>query len=61
MLLSRESTIVKTAIIAKIPIVTPSKERTVLKRLTLKAFQANLKLSKTSLIQRIISCLTMAG
>ena len=49
---SRLSTIVNTAIIAKIPMVTPNKERTVLRRLDLRAFQANLKLSS---VKRMIS------
>jgi hypothetical protein len=46
MFFSSESTRVSTVIIAKIPTVTPSKERIVRNKLDFNALQANLKLSK---------------
>jgi hypothetical protein len=45
MFFSRESTRVSTVIMAKIPIVTPSKDKIVRRRFDFKARQANLKLS----------------
>jgi hypothetical protein len=42
---SRESTTVKTEIMAKMPTVTPRRDNTVLNRFIMRALQANLKLS----------------
>ena len=49
MLFSNESTNVKTAMIEKIPMVTPKSESVVLNRFILNAFHANRKLSMINL------------
>lgn len=54
MFFSKESTNVKTAMMAKIPTVTPNNERIVRVRLAFRACMANLRLSQISLIKRII-------
>ena len=46
----KESTTVRAAIMAKIPIVTPVKDKMVLSGFCLRAFTANLKLSKINLM-----------
>jgi hypothetical protein len=48
MLASKESTMVYTPIIEKMPMVTPNNDKTVRNKLDFKACQANLKLSNVS-------------
>ena len=55
MLFSSESTVDNTAIIVKIPIVTPKSERTVLTGFAIKALNENRKLSFNSLKNNFIN------